>query len=434
MSRLFEDFFDDIEDDLIEDPVNELYKNEFDMKLDIRISTYMDFSYKIFKSIKLGELKLFITNIETYLDICPVLLSYELKFMDEHDKKYSKDDFINYISNSFDAAKKFLPDNDDPSVNVGMGVSLNLKFDINRPNDKRTFEHYYNLLVNLYYTVKKYALKIESYEVETEELTKNISTDRHTPDFSVFSTLYYIKFVKSDEMESVVEKWSDRELPHFELKEMPHIGSTSKKKRAADFRMFNMIYATESGQLVSQKTNYPVGIVIGISDSYISVISTRCLSLYNPNTGSQEQEYSLNCFYEDSRVIDNDYIFTSSNGRHNQYNMYNYANQLIEQNREVVLKNFDNNWKKGSLTNEATDKNCNMPAIVSLSRFRTKGSKAGQWRFPCFDEIHTCVKNDSKMRKIFSNHDLYYISFSLNITNTLESNFMNSYVTITSSY
>lgn len=433
MSRIFEDFFDDIE--LTDNDFKDENPFDSDMKIHINMGTYIDFNYKMFKTIKVKELVTFFDKFKYVLDNSYVIRDYKLIVKDEYDNDYTEQTYIDYVNKSFDESKEYSGASDGKSYNIHFSIVLNINFLFNKPYLKKTFNEYYNAMTRLYTVCNDFALKIDNYEIETEQITKELMYNQSRQiQYSVFKLVYFLWFYNANEHdEEVLKQWNNKTLPFFELKEMPKLSSKSKKKSIEQFNLFDVVYSTSNNEIVSQKTDYPIGFVINKHRDYITISSFKMLSLDTPDAGSRKFNVEITPMAEKIADYDKMTIDTGDDdGRQNQIIIYNYINAYFDEYKDEILKNFDMNWKKGPLTDECTDTTLNVPMFVSLMRFKTKGSLPGQWRLPCYDELFEICSHEKAVDKAYKNTDYYNLSFALRMTSTLvKDDFLKRYKTCT---
>lgn len=164
--------------------------------------------------------------------------------------------------------------------------------------------------------------------------------------------------------------------------------SKQSEKRVKDFQPLELLFVTETGELVSQshdesgEMNRPVAIYVGNS----RFCSVCALSLKNPDRGTM-------C--TDERF----YNFIPNYGFHNMVLSKLYKGQLetgedmFRFGLDILNKqNTEPNWKSGpllgySIHNQSQTDGCSSPLFISAWRFRPKGTRRGDWYLPSVKEV-----------------------------------------------
>lgn len=425
LKKLFEDFFDDVDIESLNvvETIDDL--GVYDMSLYISLETYIDLGYTMFLETRLKEMKYAMNKFMYTIENSPVIDRYNIEFIDDYDNHYKKyDEFETSVRlNCKKNGKEYTIGTDNEAKHVSFDIKVDFKFDIKKPKAESCYKNYYDTMLRLYYVISDYSLSIQSYEVSIDNYSLDIYRFK-TPVLSAFKAIYVMIYhdqIKGGHQElepEDIKMINNKSLPHFELKDMPEI----QKKPRGKFKVMDIIYETSDGKITAKKTDNILGIVIDVYDvDRLVVLSLKSLSLTKPDVGDLEHPYEIKQMY-DSMIdeISDDVAFSFSDGRYNQKLIYGNLNKILLNNEEAALKNFDGNWKRGPIMNEADDKNFNMPVFVSLMRFKTLATKPGQWRLPCVDELKMMHKHYKKIENICRDNGIYrdFGTYSLAATNT----------------
>ena len=300
---------------------------------------------------------LFIKMIHKYLNYSSFIVSYDVKLIYrnvEYDlKKEHKTDITSVI------------DYDEDCI-------IQIRFNSTKNCNFNRFVKEMSLLSNL-----------------IEELSKNCYVEISLDDESIMSEYdeddkysYHVAFYK---MYSMI---FGKCLPKVEMNLHYNGGvklSEKSEKRINEFAVGDKLYSTSSGELVSQeetdgKKNIKIGVcVIPTALSHDNSARFSCVNRYpSLTTPDNGNIYLQNMYFGTLKDLteshgDNGDTFYYG-GEEGTKILYKYLNQY----------GCDRNWKSGRLTNSYETGYC--PPALAIWRFRTMGTKNGDWYLPSCSE------------------------------------------------
>lgn len=144
-------------------------------------------------------------------------------------------------------------------------------------------------------------------------------------------------------------------------------------------------------------------------------MALRNASLANPDRGNDRFTEDMYLFPDDN--IDLTGFSFNRTGRENTEELYRLSNKLnseVDRDKQIV---YEFNYKKGSLGIEAVKNSTDFQALISVSRFHTNGTKAGQWHIPSLEEEMKMNETARTVTRINSDtpvpHTTYRISSSI---------------------
>lgn len=177
--------------------------------------------------------------------------------------------------------------------------------------------------------------------------------------------------------------------------------SEKSEKRINEFAIGDKLYATSTGELVSQeetdgKKNTQIGVCVittALSNDNSARFScaNRYPSLFTPDNGNRYPQKMYFGTLKDLTGSDGDggERFYSG-GEEGTKILYQYLNQ----------HGCDHNWKSGRLTNSKEIGYC--PPALAIWRFRTIGTNRGDWYFPSCSELLALGRNRYAIMKGFN--------------------------------
>lgn len=176
--------------------------------------------------------------------------------------------------------------------------------------------------------------------------------------------------------------------------------SEKSEKRINEFAVGDKLYSTSSGELVSQeetdgKKNIKIGVcVIPTALSHDNSARFSCVNRYpsltTPDNGNiylQNMHFGTLKDLTESHGDNGDTFYYG--GEEGTKILYKYLNQY----------GCDRNWKSGRLTNSYETGYC--PPALAIWRFRTIGTKSGDWYLPSCSELMALGRNKVAMKKGF---------------------------------
>lgn len=315
---------------------------------------------------------LFIKMIHKYLDYSSFIVSYDVKLI--------------YRNVEYDLTKEHKTDITSV-IDYDEDCIIQIRFNSTKNCNFNRFVRDMSLLSNL-----------------IEELSKNCYVEISLDDESIMSEYdevdkysYHVAFYK---MYSMIFR---KCLSKVEMNLHYNGGvklSEKSEKRINEFAVGDKLYSTSSGELVSQeetdgKKNIKIGVcVIPTALSHDNSARFSCVNRYpSLTTPDNGNIYLQNMHFGTLKDLteshgDNGDIFYYG-GEEGTKILYKYLNQY----------GCDRNWKSGRLTNSYETGYC--PPALAIWRFRTMGTKRGDWYLPSCSELMSMGRNKVAMKKGF---------------------------------
>lgn len=313
---------------------------------------------------------LFIKMIHKYLNYSSFIVSYDVKLI--------------YLNEEYDLTQEHKTDITSAIV-YDEDCIIQIRFNSTKNCNFNRFVREMSLLSNL-----------------IEELSKNYYVEISLDDESIMSEYdeddkysYHVAFYKMYYM--IFKKFP----PKVEMNLHYNGGvklSEKSEKRINEFAVGDKLYSTSSGELVSQeetdgKKNIKIGIcVIPTALSHDNSARFSCVNRYpsltTPDNGNiylQNMHFGTSKDLTESRGDNGDTFYYG--GEEGTKILYKYLNQY----------GCDYNWKSGRLTNSYETGYC--PPALAIWRFRTMGTKRGDWYLPSCSELMSMGRNKVAMMK-----------------------------------
>lgn len=362
--KLNEDFFDD------EEVQSSVYVNEEDTDL---YSHTLKYFCCFCLDIELFDL--FVKMIHKYLNYSSFIVSYDVKLI--------------YLNEEYDLTQEHKEDITSV-IDYDEDCIIKIRFNSTKNCNFNRFVREMSLLSNLIEELSK------NYYVEISLDDKSIMSeyDDENDKYSyhdAFYKMYYMIFKKYP--------------PKVEMNLHYNGGvklSEKSEKRINEFAIGDKLYSTSTGELVSQeetdgKKNIKIGVcVIPTTLSHDNSARFSCVNRYpsltmpdNGNTYPQKMNFGTLRDLTESHGDNGDTFYYG--GEEGTKILYKYLNQ----------KGCDRNWKSGRLTNSYETGYC--PPALAIWRFRTMGTKRGDWYLPSCSELMSMGRNKVAMKKGFEN-------------------------------
>lgn len=365
MKLLNEDFFDDEE-----------VQSEVQSSVDINEEEPDLYSHtlKYFCCICLDiELfDLFIKFIHKYLNYSSFIVSYDVKLI--------------YLNEEYDLTEDHKTDITSV-IDYDEDCVIQIRFNSTKNCNFNRFVREMSLLSNL---IEEFS---RNYYVEISLDNESIMSEDDEDD----KYSYHMAFYKMYSM--IFKKWQPKVKMNLHYNGGVKLSEKSEK-RINEFAVGDKLYSTPTGELVSQeetdgKKNIKIGVcviptVLSHDNSARFSCVNRYPSLTTPDNGNI---YPQNmCFgtlndLTESNGDDGDKFYYG--GEEGTKALYKYLNQY----------GCDHNWKSGRLTNSYEIGYC--PPALAIWRFRTMGTKRGDWYLPSCSELMSLGRNKVAMKNGF---------------------------------
>ena len=363
MKLLNEDFFDD------EEVQSSVYINEEEPDLYAHTLKYfcgfwLDIDYDDF-------FDFFIKRIHKYLDYSSFIVSYDVKLI--------------YLNEEYDLTQEHKTDITSV-IDYGEDCIIQIRFNSTKNCNFTRFVREMSLLSNLIEAI------CINYYVEISLDDKSIMSEYDEDD----KYSYHVAFYKMYSM--IFEKYPPKKV-EMNLHYNGGVKLSEKsEKRINEFAIGDKLYSTSAGELVSQeetdgKKNIKIGVcVISTALSHDNSARFSCVNRYpsltTPDNGSiypQNMHFGTLKDLTESRGDEGEGFYYG--GEEGTKILYKYLNQY----------GCDRNWKSGRLTNSYETGYC--PPALAIWRFRTMGTKRGDWYLPSCSELMSMGRNKVAMMK-----------------------------------
>lgn len=368
MKLLNEDFFDD------EEVQSSVYVNVNEEENDSYSHTLKYFccflptidDYDVF-------FDLFIKTIHRYLNYSSFIVSYDVKLI--------------YLNKEYNLTQEHKTDITSV-IDYDEDCIIQIRFNSTKNCNFNRFVREMSLLSNLIEQLSKnyyVEISLDDETIMSEYDDEYIKYSYH----AAFYKIYYMIFKKYQ--------------PKVEMNLHYNGGvklSEKSEKRINEFVIGDKLYSTPTGELVSQeetdgKKNIKIGVcVISTALSHDNSARFSCVNRYpsltTPDNGN---------IYPEVMHFGTLLTLTGSNGdggedfyyggEEGTKTLYKYLNQY----------GCDRNWKSGRLTDSYRMGYC--PPALAIWRFRTMGTKRGDWYLPSCSELMSLGRNKVAMNKGF---------------------------------
>lgn len=396
--QIFEDFFDDVEISVIDDNDN-IFEPDTQFEHTLNISLY-PFYFSRTDMLDIKTFELCFNKICSYSRNCILFDKFDIKL--NYNYKSGPDRKIGTIENQedfIDLIKTYNNTHTEGWARFEIVISFNKNNNCSFDKYKRALTDVYNIAYKVYYNHFNYFenlvnleyIKLDDYKLyycrEGNEIWN----------YSLIDECYKDIF-KIDS----INKQTD-----FKLYNGPKQISDISHKKCVSFKPGDILYSTQSGELVSQKeTNGQKNIAIAVcvinepKSKCVQFVALNYLDLSNQHHGSKKchsqfyypcLEYcgaveQSNVLYKQMRILvdydkwsntpleDEDYVKSFVCGADNYLKMMNKVNSQIK-----IDRNTSGDMKHGA-------------AILSYKYF-TKGTNMGDWYIPSVSELYRVCQN-----------------------------------------
>lgn len=180
--------------------------------------------------------------------------------------------------------------------------------------------------------------------------------------------------------------------------EPPKLSPKSRKK-LNEIKTGDIIYVDSNKNIVSQKKsnnveNRPIGIVLKNMDGRLTVVAINYGSLINPEKGVTN-DYAYVPVMTDNPVISDDLNCSSKRGFENMKLIYDYINKTNKARQDCHYEYRTNIINRKANSGEPF----NAPVIYIVSRYKTPGTKSGQWFLPSAEEAVMIMNYEDLIKK-----------------------------------
>lgn len=422
---LNEDFFDEVSDiDLTEMPDD--MDLSFQHNIIIESSTHDNYSYSYYKD-ALKHINVYFSSLNMLLTTSPIVESYKLFITDKtHSEKTPTD--INELKklsyNTFLSNQKIIRNKeknketikDDEKVFNFPILLIEIRFFSKNAGTKHHIDNFYSFIHNLVRCAHNNS-KSSFVTIITLDDIIVFESYKNGPG-TITTQMYNSLFDISDDDYTEKNVHSFGNKPHYKYNGSVRLNKASRKT-VKDFKPFQLIYSTKDNKIVSQAKikgikNIPIGVCIevGVDENdnhYALFMGIRSCSCSFPDSGTRHSESCLMCcerdiFHKDRMLPE----IRGSQGWKNTQILYDFVNKEIE---ETGL--YDKHWKKGSLMNDKESLGI-FPALSSVWRYRTFGTRSGDWFIPSESEVKFVVDNNTEIynafEKVSEHYGHYYTS------------------------
>lgn len=419
---LNEDFFDEISDiDLTELPDD--IESPFQHNIVIESSTHDNYQYSYHKDV-LTHINVYFSSLNMLLTTSPIVESYKLYITNKSNSEKSLTDIAelkNLSYNTFLSNQKIIknkikdnkPIDDEENIYKFPVLLIEINFVSKNAGTKHHINNFYTFIQNLVkcshnHSKNSFVTRILLDDIVVYESYLNgpgtITIQAYNSLFGLINGEYTEKNV-----------YSFGTPPHYQYNGSVRLDKASKKPVRA-FKPYQLIYSTPDNKIVSQAQikgikNIPIGVCIEVSvddndNHYALFMGIKSCSCSFPDTGTKHDESCIFCcergIYRKDRMLPE---IRGAQGWKNTQILYDFANKEIE---ETGL--YDKHWNKGSLMNDKNSLGI-FPALSSVWRYRTFGTKRGDWFIPSESEISSIVENKKKIEDAFKKVNEHYDRF-----------------------